>query len=44
MFKECDWKEYYPGATEAIPDNMPELVESLCLQRVLLTLIMLDVI
>jgi hypothetical protein len=24
MFKECDWKEYYPGATEAIPDNMPE--------------------
>ncbi len=24
MFKECDWKEYYPEAAEAIPDNMPE--------------------
>jgi hypothetical protein len=24
MFKECDWKEYYPSATEVIPDNMPE--------------------
>jgi hypothetical protein len=24
MFKECDWKEYYPEAKEAIPDNMPE--------------------
>jgi hypothetical protein len=24
MFKEYDWQEYYPGATEAIPDNMPE--------------------
>jgi hypothetical protein len=24
MFKECDWKEYYPGAAEAIPANMPE--------------------
>ena len=24
QFRECDWKEYYPGATEAIPDNMPE--------------------
>jgi hypothetical protein len=23
-FKECDWKEYYPGAKEAIPPNMPE--------------------
>jgi hypothetical protein len=21
---EVDWKEYYPGAKEAIPDNMPE--------------------
>jgi hypothetical protein len=24
QFRECDWKEYYPGAAEAIPDNMPE--------------------
>jgi hypothetical protein len=24
QFKECDWKEYYPGAAEAIPPNMPE--------------------
>jgi hypothetical protein len=24
MFKECDWKEYFPGATDTIPDNMPE--------------------
>jgi hypothetical protein len=23
-FMEVDWKEYYPGAKEAIPDNMPE--------------------
>ena len=23
-FKECDWKDFYPGAKEAIPDNMPE--------------------
>ena len=22
-FKECDWTEYYPGAAEAIPPNMP---------------------
>jgi delta-aminolevulinic acid dehydratase/porphobilinogen synthase len=21
---EVDWKEYYPGAKEAIPDNIPE--------------------
>ena len=24
QFKECDWKEFYPGAAEAIPPNMPE--------------------
>jgi hypothetical protein len=24
MFKKCDWKECYLGATEAILDNMPE--------------------
>jgi hypothetical protein len=24
QFKECDWKEYFPGAAEAIPPNMPE--------------------
>jgi alpha-L-fucosidase len=24
MFKECNWKEFYPGAQEAIPPNMPE--------------------
>jgi hypothetical protein len=24
IFKECDWKEHYPGTTEAILDNMPE--------------------
>jgi hypothetical protein len=24
MFKEYDWKEYYPGATEVILDFMPE--------------------
>jgi hypothetical protein len=24
VFKSCDWKEYYPGAKEAIPDNKPE--------------------
>ena len=23
-FKECDWKEFYPGAKEAIPENKPE--------------------
>jgi hypothetical protein len=23
-FMEVDWKEYYPGAKEAITDNMPE--------------------
>ena len=23
-FKDCDWREYYPDAAEAIPDNMPE--------------------
>ena len=23
-FKECDWKDFYPGAEEAIPTNMPE--------------------
>ena len=23
-FKECDWKEFYPEAAEAIPPNMPE--------------------
>jgi hypothetical protein len=23
-FKDCDWKEYYPGAKEAIPPNMPK--------------------
>jgi hypothetical protein len=23
-FMEVDWKEYYPGAKETIPDNMPE--------------------
>ena len=23
-FKECDWKDVYPGAKEAIPNNMPE--------------------
>jgi hypothetical protein len=23
-FKDCDWREYYPGAAEAIPTNMPE--------------------
>jgi hypothetical protein len=23
-FMEVDWKESYPGAKEAIPDNMPE--------------------
>jgi hypothetical protein len=27
MFKECDWKEHYPGETEVIPDNMPEPCE-----------------
>ena len=24
VFAECAWKEYYPGAAEAIPPNMPE--------------------
>jgi len=24
QFSGCDWKEYYPGAAEAIPTNMPE--------------------
>lgn len=24
MFKQCNWKEYYPGAWEAIPDKMPK--------------------
>ena len=24
QFKDCDWKEFYPGAAEAIPSNMPE--------------------
>jgi hypothetical protein len=23
-FKDCDWREFYPGAAEAIPPNMPE--------------------
>ena len=23
-FQECDWEEFYPGAQEAIPPNMPE--------------------
>jgi hypothetical protein len=24
VFMECDWSEFYPGAKEAIPPNMPE--------------------
>lgn len=24
VFSECDWSEFYPGASEAIPSNMPE--------------------
>jgi hypothetical protein len=44
MFKECDWNEYYPGATEAIyQTSCLNLVECQCRKYVLWMLIMLDV-
>jgi hypothetical protein len=44
IFKECDWKEYYLGATEAVLDNMPEPHGKPMLTTFFFMLIMLDAV